>query len=69
MVDTVVSVCAGLGRDVIAEGVETNEQRERLLRAGCKLAQGHLFGPLQTSSELLNALRSHAEPQRSVVTS
>ena len=69
MVDTVVSVCAGLGRDVIAEGVETNEQRERLLRAGCKLAQGHLFGPLQTSSELLNALRSHAEPQRSIVTS
>ena len=30
--------------DVVAEGIETEQQRERLSRAGCQLAQGHLFG-------------------------
>ena len=32
-----------LGMDVIAEGVETAEQRERLLAVGCGLAQGYFF--------------------------
>ena len=30
--------------DVVAEGVETNAQRARLLELGCQQAQGHLFG-------------------------
>jgi len=29
---------------VIAEGVETEEQRRRLIAMGCRLAQGYLFG-------------------------
>ena len=32
-----------LGFDTVAEGVETEAQREVLERLGCELAQGHLF--------------------------
>ena len=68
MVDTVVAVCAELGRDVIAEGLETNEQRERLLRAGCRLAQGYLLGVPLTSIELTDALRTRAAPAAGAAT-
>ncbi|TRW81242.1 EAL domain-containing protein [Mycolicibacterium sp. 018/SC-01/001] len=41
---SVVGLCADLGLDVIAEGIETADQASTVLAAGCRLAQGHLFG-------------------------
>jgi EAL domain-containing protein (putative c-di-GMP-specific phosphodiesterase class I) len=37
-------MCAALGKNVIAEGVETEQQREFLRRAGCTTIQGYLLG-------------------------
>lgn len=41
---SVVGMCADLGLDVIAEGIETADQAATVLAAGCRLAQGYLFG-------------------------
>jgi EAL domain-containing protein (putative c-di-GMP-specific phosphodiesterase class I) len=41
---SVIGLCEALGLNVIAEGIETAEQADTVFRAGCGLAQGHLFG-------------------------
>ncbi|WHU89999.1 EAL domain-containing protein (plasmid) [Pantoea agglomerans] len=51
----IISSVVGLGRsldmDVIAEGVETDEQAEMLRGIGCLYAQGYLFGRPVTAAE------------------
>jgi diguanylate cyclase (GGDEF)-like protein/PAS domain S-box-containing protein len=37
---------------VIAEGIETEEQRDALLDLGCTRAQGHLFGPAVPAEQI-----------------
>ncbi len=61
IVDTIIGLSRNLGLEVIAEGVETAEQRDLLARAGCQLYQGYLFSrPL--SVDVLEAfLRSPPE--------
>ncbi len=44
IVRSIVSLGCELELEVIAEGVETDEQRSHLLRLGCRLGQGYLFG-------------------------
>ena len=41
---SVVRLCDSLGVDVIAEGIESTAQADTVFSAGCRLAQGHLFG-------------------------
>jgi diguanylate cyclase (GGDEF)-like protein/PAS domain S-box-containing protein len=40
---TIIGLCRNLGLQVIAEGVETEQQREFLARQGCHRYQGYLF--------------------------
>ncbi len=45
LVSTVISLARALNFEVIAEGVETTEQRDILLKLGCAIAQGYLYSP------------------------
>jgi diguanylate cyclase (GGDEF)-like protein/PAS domain S-box-containing protein len=44
IVGTIIAIAHSLNMDVIAEGVETEEQRQLLLNKGCTHYQGYLFG-------------------------
>jgi EAL domain-containing protein (putative c-di-GMP-specific phosphodiesterase class I) len=44
MVTAILQLARALGRTAVAEGVETEAQREFLTAAGCPLAQGFLLG-------------------------
>jgi EAL domain-containing protein (putative c-di-GMP-specific phosphodiesterase class I) len=53
---TIVAMAHSLNMDVIAEGVETEEQRQSLINMGCTDFQGYLFGkpvPIEQFEELL----------------
>jgi EAL domain-containing protein (putative c-di-GMP-specific phosphodiesterase class I) len=43
LVRTMVSMCRELGMQVVAEGIETAEERDAMINAGCDLLQGYLF--------------------------
>jgi EAL domain-containing protein (putative c-di-GMP-specific phosphodiesterase class I) len=44
LVASVVALCREMGMMVVAEGVETESERDVLSDLGCDLFQGHLFG-------------------------
>jgi predicted signal transduction protein with EAL and GGDEF domain len=55
---TIITMAAGLGLNAIAEGVETEAQREFLERHGCHAYQGYLFSrplPLAEFERFLDA--------------
>jgi EAL domain-containing protein (putative c-di-GMP-specific phosphodiesterase class I) len=43
LVRTIIAMGANLGLELVAEGIETVEQRDHLRFYGCHLGQGHLF--------------------------
>ncbi len=48
----IIKLAESLDLDVIAEGVETKEQAEFLLREGCNKVQGYLYSLPLTVQEL-----------------
>ncbi|RRS02369.1 EAL domain-containing protein [Aquabacterium soli] len=62
---TIIALAAAMGLSVIAEGVETQAQREFLKRHGCTSYQGYLFGrpmPLAAFEALAQATAQDASP-------
>ncbi|TAK60344.1 EAL domain-containing protein [Methylobacter sp.] len=56
IVQTIIGMAKNLDMEVIAEGVETEQQRDFLQRNGCTRYQGYLFGkpvPLEEFEQLL----------------
>jgi EAL domain-containing protein (putative c-di-GMP-specific phosphodiesterase class I)/ActR/RegA family two-component response regulator len=43
LVRTMVGMCRELGMQVVAEGIETPEERDAMVKLGCDLLQGYLF--------------------------
>ncbi|MDE2305742.1 MAG: EAL domain-containing protein [Gammaproteobacteria bacterium] len=60
LAQSIVAMCAALGKNVLAEGVETEMQRQCLRELGCRTYQGYLFGrPMEPDDVpgFLNRLR------------
>lgn len=55
MVEAMLRLARDLGLDVVAEGIETAEQMERLIRLGCDFGQGYLIGPPVTAQQVVEA--------------
>ena len=51
LTETLISLGRSMNLAVIAEGVETHEQFERLQELGCEFFQGYLFGKPRTDIE------------------
>jgi EAL domain-containing protein (putative c-di-GMP-specific phosphodiesterase class I) len=60
IVRTIVTLGAGLGLKVVAEGVETGEQLGFLQDLGCRFAQGYLFAPALSAAEAVRLIESGA---------
>ncbi|KDR95704.1 PAS domain S-box-containing protein/diguanylate cyclase (GGDEF) domain-containing protein [Peptoclostridium litorale DSM 5388] len=56
IVKTVVELAHGLGKEVVAEGIETKRQLEFLREIGCDTAQGYLFSRPVPAAEIENML-------------
>jgi diguanylate cyclase (GGDEF)-like protein/PAS domain S-box-containing protein len=66
IVRSIVDMARTLRVEVIAEGVETVAQRERLIAFGCELGQGYLFAkPLEPSAAGALLAKSEAGARRS----
>ncbi|PKL07984.1 MAG: hypothetical protein CVV51_11305 [Spirochaetae bacterium HGW-Spirochaetae-7] len=58
LVKGIISLSHELGKTVIAEGVETPEQVEKLVDFGCDLIQGYYFGKPMDTEALTASLRT-----------
>ena len=54
IVDAIAAMAHGIGADVIAEGVETQAQLQRLRELDVRYAQGYLIGKAAPASEVLS---------------
>ena len=60
IVETILAMAAALDYEVIAEGVETEEEAEFLRRRGCPISQGFLYSAAQPPAEYGRMLREGA---------
>ena len=60
IVQTIIGMARNLELDVIAEGVETQVQKDTLADYGCQLFQGYLMGRPQPAAELETMLQTAA---------
>jgi diguanylate cyclase (GGDEF)-like protein/PAS domain S-box-containing protein len=66
IVRTIIDMGKALEVEVIAEGVETEEQLNFLRSRGCHFAQGRLFGDAMSSDAFLSLLLQQASGRRDV---
>ncbi len=58
VVKSMISLAHGLELDVVAEGVETEEQRKFLTEHGCQYAQGYFFSKPLVTDDMTKLLQS-----------
>jgi diguanylate cyclase (GGDEF)-like protein/PAS domain S-box-containing protein len=67
IVRTIIEMGRSLGLQVLAEGIETEEQRSFLLVSGCQFGQGRLFGEPVSADEFLEMVLRQATGQHPIL--
>jgi EAL domain-containing protein (putative c-di-GMP-specific phosphodiesterase class I) len=67
IVRAIATLGAGLGMDVVAEGIENPEQLAFATRAGCGFGQGYHFARPMPADDVTRLLTSSLAPQRRAV--
>ncbi len=62
LAEMIVQLAARLGKKVVAEGVETSEEKQLLERMHCDLLQGYLFSKPLAPALVEECLNRHADP-------
>jgi EAL domain-containing protein (putative c-di-GMP-specific phosphodiesterase class I) len=65
LIEGLVTISKGLRVDLIAEGVETEKQRNMLHEMGCKYVQGYYYGAAMPFAETCLRLETQKRHQRS----
>ena len=63
IVDALVGLGKALGIEVVAEGIETDAQRDFLCALGCAIGQGYLFGAAVPAARVPDLLRRSTKRQ------
>ncbi|MCF6338479.1 MAG: EAL domain-containing protein [Gammaproteobacteria bacterium] len=58
---TIIALCRNMGLNVVAEGVETEEQKDFLLQNGCHYIQGYYYAKPMLAADLEVQLRAQAQ--------
>lgn len=64
---TIIALAKNMGLSVIAEGVETQEQKDFLLRNGCRYIQGYYYSKPKLAADIEQLLKAQVKATRSLV--
>jgi diguanylate cyclase (GGDEF)-like protein/PAS domain S-box-containing protein len=67
IVRTIIEMGRSLGLQVLAEGIETEDQRDFLLMSGCQFGQGRLFGEPVSAEEFLEMVLRQATGEHPIL--
>jgi EAL domain-containing protein (putative c-di-GMP-specific phosphodiesterase class I)/CheY-like chemotaxis protein len=62
LVESIIAIARRLGLRTVAEGIETEEQRDILLALNCDMGQGYLFGKPMAAAEWLQWMQGKQDP-------
>ena len=66
IIGAIATLGTNLGKTVVAEGIETEEQCKLVLTQGCHEGQGYLFGRPMSSADMLARLETQGPPAQMV---
>ncbi len=65
LVESIIAIARRLGLRTVAEGIETNEQREILVDLNCDMGQGYLFAKPMAAADWLDWMQGKRVPRAS----